>query len=145
MFSTQNRLELREHFFRSWDKAQRGEPLDGLEKMIATVVAQHPEYHAVVAHPEAYVDRDYPLASGETNPFLHLGMHIALHEQLTTQRPAGIVAIYQAVLAASPDPHLAEHRMMACLSEVLWQAQRTGAAPDEAAYLRCLQQSAGGQ
>lgn len=141
MFSTQNRLALREHFFRSWEKAQRGEPLDGLEQMIVMAIAQHPEYHAVVAHPEIYVDRDYPPAHGETNPFLHLGMHIALQEQLTTQRPAGIVAIYQASLAHSSDPHEAEHRMMACLSEVLWQAQRTGTAPDEVAYLRCLRQA----
>jgi len=34
--------------------------------------------------------------------------------------------------------HAAEHAMIECLGEALWQAQRSGRAPDEAAYLAAL-------
>jgi len=32
----------------------------------------------------------------------------------------------------------AEHAMMDCLAEMIWQAQRTRSAPDPVLYLACL-------
>ena len=111
-----------------------------LEQLVAAVVERHPEYHAALEG-DAPGDRDYLPEMGESNPFLHMGMHIAIEEQLAAGRPAGLAEIYQALAARCGDAHEAEHRMMECLGEALWRAQRDGVMPDEAAYLDCLRAS----
>ena len=77
---------------------------------------------------------------GQTNPFLHMAMHIAIQEQLATQRPDGITELYKNLMQIYKDTHEVEHQMMECLAEMMWQSQREGTLPDEAAYLQCLQQ-----
>ena len=42
--------------------------------------------------PSASLDRDWAPKGGETNPFLHLSLHLAVAEQLAIDQPAGIVA-----------------------------------------------------
>jgi hypothetical protein len=74
---------------------------------------------------------------GETNPFLHMGMHLAIQEQLGGQRPEGILEVYQQ-LCRRMTGHAAEHQMMECLGETLWEAQRNGVEPDERVYLERL-------
>ena len=66
-----------------------------------------------------------------------MGMHIALREQAGADRPAGIEAVYQQ-LVAGKGRHEAEHAMMECLWETLWKAQRDNREPDESDYLECL-------
>ncbi len=134
----QNRHTLRRLFLDAWQKRRQGEPLDALQSIIADTVEQHPEYHALLDS-DTSLERDFSAESGESNPFLHLSMHIALHEQLSTDRPAGIRDCHRRLCRQYADPHTAEHAMMECLGEVLWQAQRSQAAPDETAYLHCLQ------
>lgn len=134
----QNRNELREFYVTAWHKRCAGDALEPLEQLVAAVIAQHPEYHAMLEGGEA-VDQEYTPERGETNPFLHMGMHLTLQEQYTTDRPAGISAIYRRISASTGDHHEAEHRMMECLGETLWEAQRNGTAPDEQAYLERLQ------
>ena len=73
------------------------------------------------------------------NPFLHMGLHLALREQLGTNRPAGIALVHQRLMQRGVEAHAAEHRMMGVLGETLWQAQRAGRAPDERQYLEALQ------
>jgi len=135
---TQDRRELRRLFYQAWQAAQSGQPLAPLSAQIAGVVAMHPEYHGLLETEQA-LDRDYLPETGETNPFLHMAMHIALQEQIATNRPAGIGDIHRQLQARLGDPHAAEHQMMTCLMESLWQAQRQGNPPDEQAYLACLQ------
>ena len=120
----------------AWQKARGGQPLSPLEAQIAGVIEQHPEYHQDIADLDA--DRDYPPEAGQTNPFLHMGLHLSLREQIATDRPAGIAAIYAGLLARDGDPHAVEHRMIDCLAETLWQAQRDGGLPDEGRYLERL-------
>jgi len=127
----------------SWRKHQAKEAMEPLEKVIAQVVEQHPEYHGFMGSGETALGRDFHPADGETNPFMHMGMHIAIHEQLATQRPDGIVAAYQALLVRLGNPHEVEHRMMDCLAESLYQAQMQNRLPDETAYLDCVRQLAG--
>ncbi len=137
----QDRTALRRSFFQAWRKHRNGEALEPLEALIAQVIAMHPEYHALLEADEAdQLDRDYLPELGQTNPFLHMAMHIAIHEQLASDRPAGIRSAYQQQLGTHGEAHAAEHRMMECLGEALWQAQRNGQPPDETAYLACLQQ-----
>lgn len=134
---TNDRNELRKYFFNCWQLRQQGRALDHLQQMIVNVIEQHPEYHGLLANDDN-LERDFDAFSGDTNPFLHMSMHIALIEQVSTDRPAGIRNCHQKLTLAMGSPHAAEHRMMECLSEAIWQAQRNNMMPDEAAYLECL-------
>ena len=144
MLYGQNRDEIRRVYCAAWEKHRQGLPLAALEQQLVAVIGLHPEYHALLTDHDAALTRDYTPEMGQTNPFLHMGMHLAIREQLATNRPAGITAAYAALLARAQDAHAAEHHMMECLGEALWQAQRSGQAPDEARYLECLRKLAGG-
>lgn len=66
-----------------------------------------------------------------------MGMHIALREQTSTDRPTGIQKIHQK-LCTRLGQHEAEHAMIECLGEALWVAQRNNSMPDDKGYLNCL-------
>ncbi len=140
---TQDRKQLREVFFRAWRRHREALPLEGIEQLVASVALHHPEYHAILDDTERHGDRDYQPDSGQTNPFLHMAMHIAIIEQLSIDQPHGVRAHFQALLAQGGDEHDAEHRMMECLGEMLWQAGRSGTGPDPAVYLDCLARLSG--
>ncbi len=129
---------MRRIFTEAWRKLRENEPLDPLEQLIVRIVHQHPEYHVLLETEEAALDRDYRPEDGESNPFLHLGMHISLHEQIDTDRPAGITALYREMMLKIGDPHQVEHQLMECLGRMLWEAQRAQRLPDEQAYLECV-------
>ncbi len=139
----QDRGELREIFFRAWEDHRQGRALEGIAQLIVRIAAQHPEYHPLLEHPERYRDRDYLPEAGEGNPFLHLGMHIAIEEQLSIDQPRGIRFHYQRLVQQAGDEHAAQHIVMECLGEMIWQAQRNGTAPDESLYLNCLARHGG--
>lgn len=134
----QDRSELRRMFFSAWRKHQAGEIVEPLEQLIIQIIQLHPEYHGLLEDEEANLDRDYTPEMGQTNPFLHMAMHIGIQEQLSSRRPAGITERYSELLRIYSDPHEVEHQMMECLAEMMWQSQRTGTPPDETAYLDCL-------
>ena len=114
-------------------------PLEPLEHQIASLVREHPEYQALLADPEAAIEHEFTPEGGKTNPFLHLGLHLALLEQVTTDRPRGIRDQYRRLVQRTGDVHAAEHLAMECLARTLWDAQRGQCQPDEAAYLECLE------
>lgn len=136
MIFSNDRGALRRMYRDAWAKHSEGLPLSALEAQIAGVIAEHPEYHETVAAED--LDRDFTPEGGETNPFLHMGLHLGLREQVATDRPAGIAAIHQALADRLRDPHAAEHAMIECLAETLWDAQSRGTPPDERAYLEKL-------
>ena len=138
MLAGQDRGKTREVFFRAWRAHREGRPLEGVEKLIVQVLLRHPEYHPVLEQSESARERDYFPETGDTNPFLHLGMHIAIEEQLSIDQPPGIRDLYQKLLARYPDDHATQHQMMECLGEMLWQANRQGIAPQDTVYLDCL-------
>lgn len=138
-----DRNSLRRYYLTVWKKTEAGLPLEPLEHLIADVIRQHPEYHALLESTEAILDRDYLPEMGQTNPFLHMGMHIALQEQLGSDRPHGIRNVYQKICRRAGDTHTAEHLMMECLGETLWEAQRSGSEPDERLYLQRLRKLLG--
>jgi hypothetical protein len=143
MFAGSDRTQTRAVFFRAWRAHREGRALQGLESLIVQVILRHPEYHALLDRPEDARERDYPPQTGQTNPFLHLGLHIAIEEQLALDQPRGIRARYQQLLQQLPDEHAVQHRMMECLEEMLWRAQRDARAPEESVYLSCLRRLAG--
>jgi hypothetical protein len=67
-----------------------------------------------------------------------MGLHLAIREQVSTNRPAGITEVHARLAARMGSAHEADHRMLEVLAEALWEAQRAGKAPDEAAYLERL-------
>ncbi|NIL93349.1 MAG: DUF1841 family protein [Woeseiaceae bacterium] len=128
----QDRTELRRMYSDAWQKARDGAALSPLEAQIALVVREHPEYHDAIT---GEIDQEFGVEAGRTNPFLHMGLHLGIREQVSTNRPAGITAIFKNLATRTGDPHQAEHRMIDCLAEVLWESQRNNQPPDEAAYL----------
>ena len=137
------RDQARAFLFDVWDKHAAGAPLTALEQMALSIVLEHPEYHAVLGDRERYLDRDWKPEGGETNPFLHLQMHLAIEEQLSIDQPPGIRAAVQALAQRHGSLHDARHDVMDCLAEMIWNAQRHGAAFDNAAYLDCIRQRKG--
>jgi len=138
-----SRDQVRQFFFGVWAKYRAGQPLAGAEQPALDAILTHPEYHALLDQPERYLERDYQPESGETNPFLHLSMHLAISEQLSVDQPPGIRARYQRLLARHGDAMPAQHAVMECLAEMIWQVQRYQTAFDSVAYLRCLDQQLG--
>ena len=139
----QDRDQTRQVFIQAWQKQQDNKPLEPLEEIIVTIISQHPEYQGLLANTDKALGAEYLPENGETNPFLHMGMHIAIHEQLSTDRPVGIAGIFQQLVMQAGDAHHAEHQVMDCLGEMLWQAQRDQRMPDEQAYLGCLRKLLG--
>lgn len=134
-----SRDQARQFLFDTWKKYQTHQTLSGLEGMALEILLQHPEYHNLLNEPERYLGRDYLPEQGETNPFLHLGLHLAIAEQLSIDQPPGIRGRYHKLLEQSGDPHQARHQVMDCLGEMIWQAQRNRTAPDAAVYFACLE------
>jgi hypothetical protein len=137
MFSS-DRNETRQVFCKTWKKMQDNQILEPVEAVVAEVIAMHPEYHPLLTHSDSALQKDYMPHMGQTNPFLHMGLHIALLEQIATNRPKGIVAVYKKLLARFPQPHDTQHTMIECLAKSLHQAQSENKLPDEKPYLRCL-------
>lgn len=134
----QDRDSMRRQFAAAWTKARAGQPLTALEHQLVDVIAAHPEYQPLLEGTPDVLQREFDPDAGEGNPFLHMGLHLAIREQVATDRPAGIRAIHQRLTRRLGDPQAAEHQMMECLGLALWESQRFGRPPDELSYLHCL-------
>jgi Domain of unknown function (DUF1841) len=130
-----SREQLRRSYVDAWRKYLARSPLSPLESLIAGVIALHPEYHAVVADPASALRQDSDAGSPQENPFLHMGLHIAVREQLAIDRPPGILELHRRLAAHLGEAHRADHALMEALAETLWEAQRSGRPPDESRYL----------
>jgi Domain of unknown function (DUF1841) len=142
VFAGQSRDQLRQMYRDVWRKFQASQPLEPLEKQIAAVIAEHPEYVSWLESGDEALQQNFTPEGGRENPFLHMGMHLAIREQVSTDRPHGIAAIHQRLSQRFGDSHQAEHAMLEALGETLWEAQRSNLPPDENAYLQRLQRLA---
>lgn len=133
-----DRTQLRQQFFDVWQKVQRNSVLSPLESQIAQVIELHKEYHGILRNPEANLNKDYFPELGDTNPFLHMSLHIALHEQLATQRPAGIQNFYQQAVKKFNSDHEAQHCLMNALAECMWLAQQQQRTPTDNQYIETI-------
>jgi hypothetical protein len=138
MFSP-SRDEARRFLYEAWRKYRDKAILTDLEALATDHILRHPEYHPLLADPDAHLDRDWLPEHGETNPFLHLMMHLSISEQISIDQPAGVLACYRKLVLQSGDEHHAQHAVMDCLAEMIWTSQRHGVPPDGAAYLACLE------
>ena len=109
--------------------------LDTTSAMISDVIGAHSEYHAIVSDAHAALAFEPNVSRDAENPFLHMGLHLAVREQVSIDRPPGVRELHRLLQARYGDLHRAEHALMEALGEALWQAQRAGKPPDEAYYL----------
>jgi hypothetical protein len=133
-FGGYTREQLRSSYAEAWRKHLARIPATPLESLIADVIARHPEYQPLVSDAAAAQAFESAAGGDTENPFLHMGLHLAVREQLSIDRPPGVREIQQA-LAARLGEHDAEHVLMEALAETLWEAQRGGQPPDERRYL----------
>src|SRR5487761_69096 len=138
VFGGQNREQLRQMYRNAWRKYTARQPLEPLEAQLAAVIAEHPEYVPLLESGPQALTTEYTPEGGRENPFLHMGLHLAIREQVATDRPPGVAQIHQALSKRLGEPHAAEHAMLEPLAEVLWEAQRCGRMPDEQRYLERL-------
>ncbi|MCC5792698.1 MAG: DUF1841 family protein [Legionellaceae bacterium] len=136
MFFGNSIAQTRQYFFDAWHKFQHKLPLSPLESQLLAVIHDHPEYHQFLENRTQSLP-DFSPEQGQSNPFLHMGLHLALREQIHTNRPSGIATVYRK-LSQKYAPLDAEHLMMNCLADTLWLAQRHQHAPDEQSYLENL-------
>ena len=131
------RDQVRTFFIDAWRKEREGLPQTPLEMQASTFVKWHPEYHALLEAPDA-LTREWTPADGETNPFLHLSMHLAIYEQLQIDQPPGLREAFTKLCDKHGNQHDAFHDVLDCLGETMWKAQREGLPPDSAAYVECV-------
>jgi hypothetical protein len=137
-----SRDEVRLFFTDTWRKQRAGAILTPLEAIAADWIIEHPEYHAALADADAAPTLDYSPERGQTNPFLHLSMHLAITEQLSIDQPPGIRAAHERLVGRLGSTHDAQHAIMECLGETIWEAQRTNTPPDTDAYLQRIERRA---
>lgn len=137
-----SRDQVRQFFFDAWAKYGARQQLTDLEAIALEVMQMHPEYHHVLNAPDHYLEQAYFPEMGETNPFLHMSLHLSILEQIAIDQPPGIKAGYEALQIKMSDQHMAQHELMDCLAETIWQAQRSQRPPDSEAYIALIRQKA---
>ena len=138
MWFNNERVDIREQFALAYNKHLQNTPLTPLEHIIVATLKMHPEYHHLLETNTDALNRDFTPELGQENPFLHMGLHIALCEQVQADRPQGIRRHYEILSSRVDTPHDAEHAMIECLAAALWRAQRDHVLPDEQEYLYCV-------
>ena len=136
------RDQVRQFFCTAWRKHRQGGVLEGAETTAIDLIAEHPEYHALLEDEQAALEKEFTPEGGQMNPFLHLSLHLAIAEQISIDQPHGIKAAYFA-LRRTREVHDAEHDVMECLGETLWRSQRNNAPLDGQAYLECVRRKSG--
>lgn len=138
---TPSQHDVRRFFCEAFKKQRSGEILTPLEAIARDWIMQHPEYDDLLSDVEAALVAEFPIEGGQSNPFLHLSMHLSITEQISIDQPPGIRGAFT-LLAQSRSEHEAHHEIMECLGEMLWQSQRTNQPPDGAAYIDAIKRRA---
>lgn len=127
MLNPSHPSEVRRFFREAWCRRQDGLPLTPLQSLLVDVLAWHPEYQSVWGNAEAEASTDAEVAE----VFLHLSLHVALREAVSTDRPKGIDGLARSLAARLGDLHRAEHAMMECLRTHLDQLGRGRGAGEQ--------------
>lgn len=135
-----SREQVRQFFCESWRKHIERLPLAGAEIAAADIAARHPEYHVLLGDAAGALEKEWTPEGGQMNPFLHLSLHLAIHEQVSVDQPAGIRAAFE-TLRAKMDAHAAEHILLECLGEIIFAAQKAGSPMDAVAYVEKIRRA----
>lgn len=134
--------DVRRFFADVW-KNRDNPNLGAMERKVLGILLSHPEYAPYLERVEDYLDADWPLDGGKTNPFLHLSLHLSVQEQADIDQPRGVRAIYERLIEQTGSRLEAEHMMMGPLAEMVWQAQRHGGRLDVNDYVTNLRKLVG--
>lgn len=137
-----SQADVRRFFCSVYNKWRSAQPMDALETLASQWVAEHPEYHDDFADVDAALNRMYEAKDGQTNPFLHLSMHLSISEQCSIDQPRGIRQAVELLTARRDSLHQAHHETMEALGRMIWESQRSGRPPDGQAYIDAVQRSA---
>ena len=130
--------DVRLFFMNIWDKALQKSPLESMESRAYSIILEHPEYHYIFKDKDKYLNYTWSPDEGETNPFLHFSMHLSIMEQLSIDQPTGISDLYKQLCNKTNNKHNAEHEVMDCMAEMIWQSQYTQNQLDPTIYLNCI-------
>ena len=133
---TSDRSKQRQYLKQAWEKYTRQDQLEPLELQLAKIVEKHPEYHDLIKN----LDSEYFPEQGNTNPFLHINLHLTLQDQLTMDQPKGIRGIHNKLLVKIKDEHEVEHMMMEHIAEMIFNAQKNNTAFDLDGYVQALKE-----
>ena len=131
---TSNRFKQRQYLKQAWAKYTRQEQLEPLELQLSKIVEQHPEYQNLIKN----LDSEYFPEQGNTNPYLHINLHLTLQDQITMDQPKGIRDIHSQLIVKIKDAHEVEHMMMEHIAEMIFNAQKNNAAFDLDGYIQAL-------
>src|SRR5215467_8010596 len=112
IFAGQSREQLRRMYLEAWRKFSAKQPLEPLEAQLAAVIVEHPEYVQWLEAGDAALAAEFTPERGQPNPFLHMGMHLAIREQVATDRPKGIADVHAELARRAGGAHAAEHLMI---------------------------------
>lgn len=141
---TPSQHDVRRFFCDAFRKHKEHQILTPLEAIARDWIIQHPEYEEALADVEQALAADYSVEGGQTNPFLHLSMHLSITEQISIDQPPGIRAAFQMLAQRRGSEHDAHHEIMECLGEMIWNSQRNNTPPDGAAYIDSIKRRAQG-
>ena len=131
---TSDRSKQRQYLKQAWEKYTSQEQLEPLELQLSKIVEQHPEYQNLIKN----LDSEYFPEQGNTNPYLHINLHLTLQDQITMDQPKGIRDIHSQLIVKIKDAHEVVHMMMEHIAEMIFNAQKNNAAFDLDGYIQAL-------
>ena len=131
---TSDRSKQRQYLKQAWEKYTSQEQLEPLELQLSKIVEQHPEYQNLIKN----LDSEYFPEQGNTNPYLHINLHLTLQDQITMDQPKGIRDIHSQLIVKIKNAHEVEHMMMEHIAEMIFNAQKNNAAFDLDGYIKAL-------
>lgn len=132
--------DTRAMFFSSWRKYQQKQSLTALEQQLVRVMLDHPEYLPLYEQASQTSFSEGEGGIEHDNPFLHLGLHLTIRDQVTLDRPMGIAAVYNQLRQQHTNTHSVEHLMMEPLAYCLWESRRNNCPPDDIRYLQACKE-----
>jgi hypothetical protein len=134
--------DVRRFFCETFRKFHSKEILTPLEAIASDWINQHSEYHEILSDLDTALHANYSIDQSNTNPFLHLSMHLSIAEQIAVDQPRGVRTAFEKLTNKLNSQHEAHHEMMECLGTMIWNSQRSGLPPDGEAYIEALRKRA---
>lgn len=133
-----NTYDVRKFFANVW-KNRFNKNLDLMEKRALNIILAYPQYHYYLENIEKYLNYDFTPEKSQTNPFLHLSLHLSIQEQVSIDQPLGIREIHLKLCNKYNNNWVeAENKMMDYLVEMIWEAQKNNTPFNENLYIESL-------
>ncbi|AGF49226.1 DUF1841 family protein [Candidatus Kinetoplastidibacterium galati] len=128
--------QARYFFIEVWNKHKLSKTLTPIEKTTIACILEHPQFYKDLDNKES-IKNSYNSNFPESNPFLHLSMHLAISEQLLIDQPCGIKAAYNKLITSN-DPHTAIHKIIKCLTLTIQYSQTHRLELDSNKYMNLI-------